>query len=260
MLDCFSCCTGEDPTDKALREGSIHDFRGMTLTSFANISLKSDSNRRKYIAEEVGKFGKGNISARAFTFQELNDTTHKFNPDFLLGEGGFGKDIAVKQLDRNGFQGNREFLVEVLLLSLLHHPNLVNLIGYCCDGEERILVYEFLENGCLEDHLLELQAQPLFKDKQKFHLMVDPLLQGNYPTKGLYQALAVAAMCLQEEADTRPFISDVVTALEFLSGNKKAGDEGGQEEEGAAKSLPPGSESNVYKLESSEPAEVREKD
>nr|GME15762.1 probable serine/threonine-protein kinase PBL23 [Ipomoea batatas] len=326
-----------------------------------DLNGNANSNRRKYIAEEVGKFGKGNISAQAFTFQELNDTTQKFNPDFLLGEGGFGKDIAVKQLDRNGFQGNREFLVEVLLLSLLHHPNLVNLIGYCCDGEERILVYEFLENGCLEDHLLDLKpgkphldwktrmkiaegaargleylhetanppviyrdfkasnvlldknfdaklsdfglaklgptgdqthvstrvmgtygycapeyastgqlstksdvysfgAQPLFKDKQKFHLMVDPLLQGNYPTKGLYQALAVAAMCLQEEADTRPFISDVVTALEFLSGNRKAEGEGGQEEEGAAKSLPPGSESNVAKHESSEPAEVREKD
>lgn len=47
--------------------------------------------------------------------------------------------------------------------------------------------------------------------------MADPLLEDNYPVKGLYQALAVAAMCLQEEADTRPLISDVVTALEFLS-------------------------------------------
>lgn len=47
--------------------------------------------------------------------------------------------------------------------------------------------------------------------------MADPLLEDKYPVKGLYQALAVAAMCLQEEADTRPLISDVVTALEFLS-------------------------------------------
>lgn len=47
--------------------------------------------------------------------------------------------------------------------------------------------------------------------------MADPLLQGKYPVKGLYQALAVAAMCLQEEASTRPLISDVVTALEFLA-------------------------------------------
>lgn len=66
------------------------------------------------------------------------------------------QDVAVKQLDRNGFQGNREFLVEVLILSLLHHDNLVNLVGYCADGEQRILVYEYMENGSLEDHLLSM--------------------------------------------------------------------------------------------------------
>lgn len=59
----------------------------------------------------------------------------------------------MKQLDRNGLQGNREFLVEVLMLSLLHHPNLVNLIGYCADGDQRLLVYEYMPLGSLEDHL-----------------------------------------------------------------------------------------------------------
>ena len=62
--------------------------------------------------------------------------------------------VAVKQLVRNGLQGNREFLVEVLMLSLLHHPNLVSLIGYCADGDQRLLVYEFMPLGSLEDHLL----------------------------------------------------------------------------------------------------------
>ncbi|TVU10644.1 hypothetical protein EJB05_44188 [Eragrostis curvula] len=55
------------------------------------------------------------------------------------------------------------------------------------------------------------------KDKRRFAEMADPLLQGNYPTKGLYQALAIAAMCLQEDATMRPAISDVVTALEYLT-------------------------------------------
>lgn len=64
------------------------------------------------------------------------------------------KVVAVKQLDRNGLQGNKEFLVEVLMLSLLHHPNLVNLIGYCADGEQRLLVYEYMPSGSVEDHLL----------------------------------------------------------------------------------------------------------
>lgn len=61
--------------------------------------------------------------------------------------------VAVKQLNRAGLQGNREFLVEVLMLSLLHHSNLVNLIGYCADGDQRILVYEFMPLGSLEHHL-----------------------------------------------------------------------------------------------------------
>ena len=62
-----------------------------------------------------------------------------------------------------------------------------------------------------------LQARPLFKDRRKFAKMADPLLQGRYPMRGLYQALAVAAMCLQEQGTTRPLIGDVVTALSYLA-------------------------------------------
>lgn len=62
--------------------------------------------------------------------------------------------VAVKQLDLNGFQGNREFLVEVLMLSLLHHPNLVSLVGFCADRDQRLLVYEYMALGSLADHLL----------------------------------------------------------------------------------------------------------
>ncbi|KAI3787889.1 hypothetical protein L2E82_00384 [Cichorium intybus] len=108
-----------------------------------------------------------NIAAQTFTFRELAAVTKNFRQDSLIGEGGFGRvykgklgktgqDVAVKQLDRNGLQGNREFLVEVLMLSLLHHPNLVNLIGYCADGDQRLLVYEYMSAGSLEDHLLDL--------------------------------------------------------------------------------------------------------
>ena len=67
--------------------------------------------------------------------------------------------MAVKILDQNGPQGNREFLVEVLILGLLHDPNLVNLIGYCADGDQRLLVYEFMPNGSLEDHLFGMNQK-----------------------------------------------------------------------------------------------------
>ncbi|CAI9756994.1 unnamed protein product [Fraxinus pennsylvanica] len=268
-MSCFSFCMSQERIKKKLSKKSIQDHKdNKSLASFANISYKSDSSRRRYITEEIEKLGKGNISSQIFTFHELSVATQDFNPETLIGEGGFGRvykghieskntDVAVKKLDRNGFQGNREFLVEVLILSLLHHPNLVNLVGYCSDGDQRILVYEYMPNGSLEDHLLSqlttksdvysfgvvflelitgrrvidnsrpseeqnliTWVQPLFKDKKKFHLIADPLLEGNYPEKALCQALAVAAMCLQEEASTRPLISDVVTALEYLSVGK----------------------------------------
>ncbi|KAL2482399.1 Serine/threonine-protein kinase CDL1 [Forsythia ovata] len=303
--------------------------------------------------------GSGHIAAHTFTFRELATATKNFRADCLLGEGGFGRVyggrlestnqiVAIKQLDRNGLQGNREFLVEVLMLSLLHHPNLVNLIGYCADGDQRLLVYEYMPLGSLEDHLHDISpdkkrldwntrmkiaagaakgleylhdkanppviyrdlkcsnilldegynpklsdfglaklgpvgdkthvstrvmgtygycapeyamtgqltlksdvysfgvvlleivtgrkaidnsraagehnlvawARPLFKDRRKFSQMADPMLQGQYPSRGLYQALAVAAMCVQEQPNMRPLIADVVTALTYLASQK----------------------------------------
>ncbi|KAK6940545.1 Protein kinase domain [Dillenia turbinata] len=299
--------------------------------------------------------GNKNIAAETFTFRELATATKNFRQECLVGEGGFGRVykgklertgqiIAVKQLDRNGLQGNKEFLVEVLMLSLLHHPNLVNLIGYCADGDQRLLVYEYMERGSLEDHLLDLSphqkpldwytrmkialgaakgleylhdkanppviyrdlkssnilldkefnaklsdfglaklgpvgdnshvssrvmgtygycapeyqrtgqltvksdvysfgvvllelitgrraidtfkqpqeqnlvswAEPMFKDPSRYVELADPNLNGNFPARGLNQAVAVAHMCLNEEASMRPLMSDVVTAISFL--------------------------------------------
>lgn len=256
--------------------------------------------------------------------------------------------VAIKRLDLDGSQGIREFVVEVLTLSMANHPNLVKLIGYCAEAEQRLLVYEYMPLGSLEDHLhgvrvnrkpldwnarmkiaagaargleylhdrmnppviyrdlkcsnillneeyhaklsdfglakvgplgdkthvstrvmgtygycapdyaltgqltfksdiysfgvllLELitgrrpidntkptseqnlvtWARPLFKERKKFSRMVDPMLEGKYPVRGLYQALAIAAMCLQEQPNMRPLVADVVTALNYLATQK----------------------------------------
>ncbi|XP_022844968.1 probable serine/threonine-protein kinase PBL18 [Olea europaea var. sylvestris] len=110
---------------------------------------------------------------KSFRFDELKNATGNFHPDSLLGEGGFGcvfkgwldeeslmatrpgsgRAVAVKTLIPQGFQGHKEWLSEVNYLGRLHHPNLVKLIGYCLEGENRILVYEFMPNGSLENHL-----------------------------------------------------------------------------------------------------------
>ena len=82
--------------------------------------------------------------------------------------------------------------------------------------------------------------------------MADPLLEGNYPIKGLYQALAVAAMCLQEEASIRPLMSDVVMALEYLSDKRAAGVDGEEEEEDSNKNEDEGEEEEIKDTTSSD--------
>ncbi|GAB4856734.1 hypothetical protein Ancab_014648 [Ancistrocladus abbreviatus] len=100
-------------------------------------------------------------AAHYFTFSELQDATKKF--ERKIGSGGFGlvyygklkdgKEIAVKALTSNSFQGKREFTNEVTLLSRIHHRNLVQFLGYCQEEGKSILVYEFMHNGTLKEHL-----------------------------------------------------------------------------------------------------------
>ncbi|KAL6967413.1 putative serine/threonine-protein kinase pbl5 [Sarracenia purpurea var. burkii] len=134
---------------------SVKDPKVVNQSSVEELDVK------KEVSEDGGSHdGK----ARTFSFDQLVAATENFKPDYLLGEGGFGKVykgtledtcqiVAIKQLDRNGLQGIREFVVEVLTLSLADHPNLVKLIGYCAEGDQRLLVYEYMPLGSLEDHL-----------------------------------------------------------------------------------------------------------
>ncbi|KAL4587721.1 hypothetical protein LXL04_000595 [Taraxacum kok-saghyz] len=120
---------------------------------------------------------------KSFTFSDLKTATRNFRPDSVLGEGGFGSVfkgwidehtfaatkpgtglvIAVKKLHQESFQGHREWLAEVDYLGQFSHPNLVKLIGYCLEDEQRLLVYEFMPRGSLENHLFRRGSyfQPL---------------------------------------------------------------------------------------------------
>ncbi|KAG9156284.1 hypothetical protein Leryth_009163 [Lithospermum erythrorhizon] len=130
---------------------SMSDFSGSTITEDLSISLAGSN---LYI----------------FTLQELKVITQSFSSSNFLGEGGFGpvhkgfiddklrpglkaQPVAVKLLDLDGKQGHREWLTEVIFLGQLRHSNLVKLIGYCCEDEHRLLVYEYLPRGSLENQL-----------------------------------------------------------------------------------------------------------
>ncbi|GJR01534.1 kinase RLK-Pelle-CrRLK1L-1 family protein [Tanacetum coccineum] len=103
---------------------------------------------------------------RQFTFSEIQLATENFDESLVIGRGGFGKvykgtiihgagglTVAIKRLESTSNQGAVEFRAEVEMLTKLRHCHLVSLIGYCKDGQEMILVYEYMPRGTLEDHL-----------------------------------------------------------------------------------------------------------
>ncbi|ONK73621.1 uncharacterized protein A4U43_C04F33530 [Asparagus officinalis] len=101
---------------------------------------------------------------KLFSYRELNSSTDNFSPRNQIGRGGFGAVykgllkngtlLAVKKLSAQSSQGVNEFLTEIDIISNVKHSNLVELLGCCLHKSERILVYEYLENGSLDRALL----------------------------------------------------------------------------------------------------------
>ncbi|KAH7670810.1 Non-specific serine/threonine protein kinase protein [Dioscorea alata] len=101
--------------------------------------------------------------ARCFSFEELKKYTDNFSESNHIGSGGYGKVykgtlpdgqmVAVKRSQANSLQGGHEFKTEIELLTRVHHRNLVDLVGFCFDQGEQMLVYEYLPNGTLRESL-----------------------------------------------------------------------------------------------------------
>lgn len=105
---------------------------------------------------------------QVFTFKQLHSATGGFSKSNVVGHGSFGlvyrgvlsdgRKVAIKFMDQAGKQGEEEFKVEVELLSRLHSPYLLALLGYCSDLTHKLLVYEFMANGGLQEHLYPLSS------------------------------------------------------------------------------------------------------
>ncbi|GFS30507.1 malectin/receptor-like protein kinase family protein [Actinidia rufa] len=109
---------------------------------------------------------------RHFSISEIRSATRNFTDELMIGIGGFGNvykgyiddgatTVAIKRLDSKSNQGAREFQTEIGMLSKLRHLHLVSLIGYCDDDGEMILVYDYMANGTLRDHLYKTENPSL---------------------------------------------------------------------------------------------------
>ncbi|XP_058100926.1 probable LRR receptor-like serine/threonine-protein kinase At1g53430 isoform X1 [Magnolia sinica] len=109
-----------------------------------------------------------------FSLRQIKSATNNFDPENKIGEGGFGPVykgtlpdgslIAVKQLSSKSKQGNREFVNEIGMISALQHPNLVKLFGCCIEGNQLLLIYEYMENNSLARALFGREDQRLKLD------------------------------------------------------------------------------------------------
>ncbi|XP_022875804.1 G-type lectin S-receptor-like serine/threonine-protein kinase At4g27290 [Olea europaea var. sylvestris] len=122
------------------------------------------------------------IELPMFDLSTVTNATENFSLTNMLGEGGFGivykgklptgQEIAVKRLSTNSGQGLQEFRSEVILISKLQHRNLVWLLGCCLEGDERMLIYEYMPNKSLDNFIFDQHRKTLITWKKRFEIVM----------------------------------------------------------------------------------------
>ncbi|KAM4116115.1 hypothetical protein ACJW30_02G026500 [Castanea mollissima] len=117
----------------------------------------------------------------SFTLATIVMATNNFSSYNKLGEGGFGlvykgtlidgKEIAVKRLSQKSGQGLSEFKNEVILIAKLQHRNLVRLLGYCIEGDEKMLIYEYMPNGSLDSFIFDQTKAKVLGWSMRFNII-----------------------------------------------------------------------------------------
>ncbi|XP_042971495.1 G-type lectin S-receptor-like serine/threonine-protein kinase CES101 [Carya illinoinensis] len=137
--------------------------------------------------KEASNDGKKGHDVKVFSFPSIVAATENFSTENKLGQGGFGpvykgklpegQEIAVKRLSRSSGQGLVEFKNELILIAKLQHMNLVRLLGCCVEGDEKMLIYEYMPNKSLDFFLFDPKKRGLLDWKQRRNI-IEGIAQG----------------------------------------------------------------------------------
>ncbi|KAK7387397.1 hypothetical protein VNO78_28167 [Psophocarpus tetragonolobus] len=186
------------------------------------ISVAYDEEGEKWSEKGTG------TDTHIFDFITILEATDNFSSSNKLGEGGFGpvykgklsngQEIAIKRLSKSSGQGSVEFKNEAMLIVKLQHTNLVRLLGFCIDREERILVYEYMRNKSLNLYIFDSNRRKVLDWKTRYKI-IEGIAQGlvylhQYSRlKVIHRDLKASNILLDDELN--PKISDFGMARIF---------------------------------------------
>ncbi|KAI9110207.1 hypothetical protein K1719_018649 [Acacia pycnantha] len=195
----------------------LHEIGGNTMISM----VYGKAKRNK-------KHGKERNEVEIFSFESIVAATINFSDSSKLGEGGFGpvykgtlvdgQEVAIKRLSKSSGQGLTEFKNEAKLMAKLQHTNLVRLLGFCIERDERILVYEYMPNKSLDFYLFDASRRNVLDWDKQFSI-IEGIAQGllylhKYSRlKVIHRDLKASNILLDEEMN--PKISDFGMARIF---------------------------------------------
>ncbi|XP_071698915.1 G-type lectin S-receptor-like serine/threonine-protein kinase At4g27290 [Rutidosis leptorrhynchoides] len=149
---------------------------GLFILIFMKMMKKKKLGKAKGMLDQVVE--NEDLDLPLFSLTTLKIATNNFSVDNKLGEGGFGpgflddgQEIAVKRLSLNLNQGVEEFKNEIIFISKLQHRNLVKILGCCIEGEEKLLIYEYMPNNSLDLFLFGETKNKIFDWTQRFHII-----------------------------------------------------------------------------------------